>query len=351
MLPALDNSSPASAALLDVTDTGERLVAVGERGMITWSNDGGDSWHQAAVPVSLTLTSVTFASPDKGWASGHEGLILATTDGGLNWAIQQTGRDTLEQAIPLLEAEAVRLQGLLDAAEDPAEQDDIAFELENIQYGVEDAQAAIDSGPSEPLLDIWFKNDNEGYAVGSYGAFLATTDGGEHWQNKALSLDNPDKMHLNRFIGSDDGTLYIAGEAGMVFRSSDQGSSWERLDVPYDGSLFGILTPADGQVLVHGLRGNILHSSDKGDSWQPVPSDVAIILVQGAVDDGKVLLVGAAGTVLQANLDGSDIQERHHPARPTFSAVLPLDGDAILLVGTGGAIKMASFSELEREQL
>jgi photosystem II stability/assembly factor-like uncharacterized protein len=351
MLPALENSSPASAVLLDVTNTGERLVAVGERGLVTWSDDQGDSWHQSTVPVSLTLTSVYFANANKGWATGHEGLILSTNDGGLNWEVQQTGRDTVTQSIPLLEAEVARLQVLLDATEDPEEQDVITFDQEYFIFAIEDAQAALENGPNEPLLDIWFKDENIGYAVGSYGAFLATTDGGENWQLKSLSLDNADKYHLNRFTSGADGTLYIVGESGLAFRSGDQGATWEKLPVPYDGSLFGILALEGDALLIYGLRGHIFYSGDKGDNWTEVDSTIQSILVAGAKSNGKVLLVGASGIVLQSNSDGSDMNNRFHPARATFSAVLPLDDSSLLLVGTGGAVKMASYNELESEQL
>lgn len=351
MLPALPNSSPASAVLLDISNTGERLVAVGERGLVTWSDDQGESWHQSAVPVSLTLTSVYFASANKGWAVGHEGLILTTNDGGLNWEVQQTGRDTVAQSIPLLEAEVARLQGLLDATEDPEEQDVIAFDQEYFIFALEDAQAALENGPNEPLLNIWFKDENIGYAVGAYGAFLATTDGGENWQLKSLSLDNPDKYHLNRFTSSADGTLYIVGESGMAFRSDDQGTTWKKLPVPYDGSLFGILALEGDALLIYGLRGNIYHSSDKGDNWTAVDSPIESILVAGAKSDGKVVLVGASGIVLQSDSDGNDLKNRFHPARDTFAAVLPLDDGSLLLVGTGGTVKMASYNELESEQL
>lgn len=43
-----------------VTDS-NRLVAVGERGVVLLSDDGGAHWRQGVVPVSITLTAVRFA--------------------------------------------------------------------------------------------------------------------------------------------------------------------------------------------------------------------------------------------------------------------------------------------------
>ncbi len=349
MLPALDNSSPETAVLLGAADSGERLLAVGARGLIIWSEDQGESWQQASVPVSLTLTSVFFADPEHGWATGHEGLILATTDGGENWKVQQTGLDTVKQSIPMLKAEVDRLQTAMDATEDAEQKDLIAFDLEYAQFALEDAETALIEGSPAPMLDIWFRNAREGYAVGAYGAFLGTTDGGENWRVLSPSLENPDKLHLNRITGSEDGTLYIVGEAGLAFRSTDSGANWEKLAVPYDGSLFGVLTPGADEIVVHGLRGNILISRDKGDSWENIESDSEKTLIGSRTVDGMMILVGASGTVLQSDKDGSQLTDRFHPGRSTLSAVIPLEGEALLLVGTDGIIKIDSFDSLEEE--
>jgi photosystem II stability/assembly factor-like uncharacterized protein len=351
MLPALPNSDPAEAVLLDVTKTGDRLVAVGARGLIISSTDDAESWQQANVPVSQTLTAVDFASPEKGWVTGHEGIILVTTDGGRNWEIQQTGRDTVAQSIPRLEAEVARLQALLEATEDPQQQDSIGFDLEFAEAALDDAVIALEDGPTDPLLDIWFDSENHGIAVGAYGRVLETSDGGNTWESKGSLLDNPDKLHLNKVTASEDGTIYIIGEAGTAFRSDDQGRSWQKLAVPYDGSLFGAVMLGGDSLLVHGLRGNIFYSSDKGDTWQPVVTGNTSTLIGGARLNGKVVLVGASGSVLRGEVDGNGFDSRFDPGRSTLSTVIPLEGEELLLVGTDGAIKIQSFNNLKGEAL
>src|SRR6187455_2026990 len=65
-----------------VARAGATLVAVGQRGHILVSADDGKSWRQSPVPVSSDLVSVFFVGERKGWAVGHDGVILATADGG-----------------------------------------------------------------------------------------------------------------------------------------------------------------------------------------------------------------------------------------------------------------------------
>jgi photosystem II stability/assembly factor-like uncharacterized protein len=72
------------------------------------------------------LNAVWFATPQRGWAVGGEGVIVATTDGGFTWRPQT-------------------------------------------------------SGVGEDLYDVKFFNESEGWAVGRGGAMLHTTDGGRTW--------------------------------------------------------------------------------------------------------------------------------------------------------------------------
>src|SRR3977135_3294331 len=75
-VPALPSRLAASSPLFAIARAGTRLVAVGQRGHVLLSDDDGTSWRQAAVPVSVDLTAVHFASPQRGWAVGHDGAIL-----------------------------------------------------------------------------------------------------------------------------------------------------------------------------------------------------------------------------------------------------------------------------------
>jgi len=75
--PAVKSSLSSASILMDVVNTGKRLVAVGERGHILLSDDSGDSWNQVDVPTSVTLTAVSFPTPERGWViGGRKGKII-----------------------------------------------------------------------------------------------------------------------------------------------------------------------------------------------------------------------------------------------------------------------------------
>ena len=96
------------SVLLDVVKTGNRLVAVGERGVVVLSDDGGRTWRQASVSTSVTLTSVQFASLKAGWAVGHSGVVVHTEDGGETWTRQLDGRTAAKLAVEAAQLNAKR---------------------------------------------------------------------------------------------------------------------------------------------------------------------------------------------------------------------------------------------------
>src|SRR5688572_25730862 len=90
--PARPTQFTTSTHLSAIARAGNRLVSVGVRGLIVMSDDEGKSWRQAASPVSSDLVAVRFVTPSRGWASGHDGVILSTEDGGNRWVKQLDGR-------------------------------------------------------------------------------------------------------------------------------------------------------------------------------------------------------------------------------------------------------------------
>ncbi|HCN47135.1 MAG TPA: hypothetical protein DIT18_16985 [Pseudomonas sp.] len=289
--------------LLDVTKAGARLVMVGERGHILFSDDQGKTWTQAKVPSRQLLTAVTFVDDKHGWAVGHDAQILASNDGGATWSKQ--------------------------------------FE---------------DLSREAPLLDVWFENTEHGLAIGAYGAMLETTDGGKHWQDVSDRLDNPDGLHLNGIARVKDAGLFVVGEQGTLYRSSDGGQTWTNVDSPYEGSFFGVIGTAQANTLLaYGLRGNLYRSSDFGDTWQQVSLQAARgplefgLASATLLDDGSLVLVGNGGSVLRSSDDGVTFNVFNRADRLALAGASGLSDGNLILVGQGGA-HFATTTGAERAQ-
>lgn len=319
--------------LLRFAESSQRAIAVGERGHIAVSESRSD-WRQVeGVPTRATLTGVA-AAGDHAWAVGHDGTILFSADGGLTWSLQR---------------------------HDPW------------QPGASEFDEDFDPTQGAPLLDVIALDRQRVIAIGAFSLMLYTEDAGRSWtridpnatpagdaaveevveeapavdegdwllSDDDLILEDEEDPHLNGIARLPDGRLFVVGERGSAFRSSDEGRTWERLRLPYDGSMFGVLALGPGHLLAYGLRGNLQETRDFGDSWEAPDSGTELSLQGGAVmPDGGVVLVGSNGIVLH-RAPGS---QAFRPANfttdqqetPVLSAAMPLSSRQLLVAGEKG---------------
>ena len=306
--PALMVKAPQRAVLLSAAQAGVRIVAVGERGIVALSDDGGAQWRQAPTPVSVTLTMVRFSDDRNGVAVGHGGTVLTTDDAGATWRLRLDGRRLAELARA--------------AATTPAAQ--------------QEAERLLADGPDKPFLDVLQWDARRLLVVGAYGLAFFSDDGGERWTPWMDRLPNPKALHwyVARSAGE---TLLLAGEQGLLARSIDGGQTFQPMNSPYSGSWFAGDVRADGQILLAGLRGNVWRSTDGGHGWtrlaSPVPSTITA-MVNAA--DGTLLLASQAGVLLRQQ--GEALVPLKAPPVPMPAALLPRPGGSLLTVGVAGVV-------------
>ncbi|WP_250829594.1 WD40/YVTN/BNR-like repeat-containing protein [Marinobacter sediminum] len=323
--------------LNDVARAGDRIVAVGERGHIIYSDDEGQSWTQADVPVSVTLTGLDFGSESEGWATGHSGVVLHSGDAGATWQLQLTGIRAAELAIESQEEAIAKMETRVEEAPEE-EKADLEWALDDLYFALENMQSDLDIGPVNPFLDVWFADDQRGFVLGAYGMLFHTADGGETWQDWSPKLDNSQNFHLNAMTRIGGGALVIVGEAGQIHVSVDGGESWERRESPYPGSLFGVTgTGGVNEILAFGLRGTLMFSTDLGSSWKMVNTGSTATLNDGVTEDSRIVLVGNGGAVLTSGDSGDTFREYLRNDRQGVMSVVPVSGTNLLLVGEGGA--------------
>ena len=265
--------------LLDIVERpGGGFVAVGERGHVVFSKDG-QSWEQAqVVPTRATLTTVTRAG-NRLWAGGHDAVIITSGDGGVTWTLQLRDRER-----------------------------------------------------QQSVMDLHFFNEHDGLAIGSYGLALVTEDGGMHWDD---TLINEEDWHNNALLAVDD-LLLVAGEAGYSYRSKDGGLRWESIEMPYPGSMFGIVRSGVGCAMVFGLRGNAQESCDQGETWVELDTGTELTIAGGVHVNGRTVLVGNGGLVL-SRPDGGEFQVEKHSSGVDFAQAAALESGQYLLIGENGA--------------
>lgn len=310
--PALDAPLAPSYRLIDIADTGQRLVAVGQRGSIVTSTDG-KTWKQAPSPVNIMLNRVRFLDAQNGWIVGHDGAILHSSDGGLGWKVQHY-----------------------------------------------DAQA-------RQLYDILMLDAQNGIAVGGYGTYLTTADGGARWAPRQFPLADLG-LHFNTILRLGDGTLFMAGEKSLMAWSKDNGESWQMLNSPYNGTFFGAVALGERGVLVYGLRGRVYVSLDvtaaarqdpasfdppsrvlvedpkqiAAMGWQPLTGGMTESMFSAEkLPDGEVLLVGINGLSQKTQLASATLKPVDLPTKATLADVIAWQGQ-IVGVGKQGVVSLGA---------
>ena len=152
--------------------------AVGNGGIVLRTQDGGSHWTSGGEDGLEGLSSVAFVSSQLGWAAGMlvqaggHGIILHTEDGGKSWnsQITQINGDDIDQPISVTFATpqlgwAVGDNGAILHTEDGGKS--------------WNPQA---SNTKESLLSIAFVTPLMGWVVGEGGAILHTDDGGKSWE-------------------------------------------------------------------------------------------------------------------------------------------------------------------------
>lgn len=271
----------SKSLLLAINGEAGHALVVGERGHILQSA-GHDAWQQINVPTQVLLTAIYMLDAQYGWAVGHDAVILKTVDGGTNW--QQ-----VHENIPL----------------------------------------------EQPLFDVIFSSRENGIAIGAYGYYLSSSDGGSTWQDKLIHEEHD--FHLNAISRNSSGELFIAAEAGQIYRSIDNGDNWSVLPSPYEGSFFDVLSWGESQLAVAGLRGNFYLSNDKGDNWKKIPTNLETSLnslIQ--LKNGQILAVGHAGIVLLLSADFLHTTSYQLANRKALSDVYEFKPNQLMLVGESG---------------
>jgi len=326
--PAQTQSSPAGRPLMAIVNAGKGLVAVGSRGLIILSSDGGKSWSQASVPVQSDLLAVHFPTQRNGWAVGHDGVILASDDGGKSWRRQLDGRGAGKLFTDYYKQK--------NEAGDPAAASALAQINTNFK-----------AGPTLPFLDVWFEDAHTGYAVGSFGMIIATHDGGNSWEPWLNHIENDQFLNLNAVRGI-NGEIYIAAERGLVFRLDRKSSTFKKVETGYAGSFFGI-TGSDSVLIAYGLRGVVYRSEDKGQSWVALktPSEATITSGLRIEGSGQFALMNGSGQALISGPDARDFRPFSFKTPTRITGVVSQPDNTLLLSSTAGVKREAIPQSLQ----
>jgi photosystem II stability/assembly factor-like uncharacterized protein len=317
-----------SSELYAITGTAGRLWAVGELETIATSTDGIQWTVQTTntAPGTEALLGTWSRDANHVWAIGVRGTLYASANGGTSWTVhRQQYYDGLTaiHGPPGGMPWAAGLGGLLATSTN-------GLDWQTRTQGV-----------SRDLTSIWVSDADRLTVVGKVGVIFTSSDRGAHWQARTSGTitDLSDVWG----IGSE---RWASDSAGGVYYSSDDGASWQkRADV---GVTVRAITGADANHLwmVGGdcqpiLGTGAFRSTDGGKTWQTVfIKDANCLSDVWASDAMHVWAVGlgngqglASKAVVEISSDGGQTWQRVDVADGSLSSIWGTDASNLWVVG------------------
>jgi photosystem II stability/assembly factor-like uncharacterized protein len=202
--------SGTTANLNDVYFYNDSLTGYicGDSGIILKTTNSGVNWIRQNTPVNTKLNSIYFLG-DTGWCVGNHGTILMTIDGGLTWEGDSSGLTNFYDVWYFNSYVGLVLG-------------DAGFIYKTTDGG---RTWFIVILPTNAPRKMFFINNSLGWVVGNSATCLKTTDGGEYWEFVQIPIPISIKLRDVYFLNSDTG--YAVGGFGTFAKTTDGGQNWE----------------------------------------------------------------------------------------------------------------------------
>ncbi len=281
--------------------------AVGDRGTVWCTDDGGRHWHLQRSGVICPLASVCFIDERTGWAAGgfshpythsSSGVLLRTDDGGRHW---HRDRNTLLPALKQI--------GMLDARHG------WAVGCPSAMYPTGVFTTGEGGRSWQPLagekMSAWlagdFLNPHTGALAGRNGTVAMVQRGGVRpTRIEGFGLRNLTCLKLIAPVYG-----WLIGDGGLIMTTADLGASWQTPwgELP-DGMArhfdFAAMAVRGPNCWIAGVPGSrVFHTADAGRTWTAAPTGTNLPLYAMTFVDGRHgWAVGALGAIIATDDGG-----------------------------------------------
>lgn len=316
--------------IVDFTDVSNGII-FGENGAGRRTTDGGITWMQISLPGFSNYIDIYRLTPNAAWVVREDGKIAKTTDN-INWTLITTGITTPLKGIwfeSILLGWAVGAEGRILKTSDGGDT------WTNVESGTtKNLNSICIDGPqgglivgnfgkvlkydrltstwsgneyiSNTLNDIYFVDDNIGWAVGNLGVILKTTNKGFTWTRQTnnftddlLSVFMIDSSY--GWIGAADGALMKTTNSGLNWTSEFSGAIYNIRKIQFFNHSTGYL-----------LSGSTLfRTTDSGLNWSPIRTFNISTNSFFFKDANNGWVVGSLGTAFKTTNGGNTWVDIH----------------------------------------
>jgi photosystem II stability/assembly factor-like uncharacterized protein len=238
-------------------------------GIILKTSNAGINWISLTSGTTVFLNNIRFAGSSTGYAAGHNGVMLKTTNEGANWQILNTG------VTNLLFGLAVINENLIYAAGENGRM------IKSTDGGT--SWMVQNSNAFDRIVNLYFVNSSTGTGTGFSNIIIRTTNGGTNWIPQLSGLTGQD---FNGVHFTSVQTGYIAGSNGNILKTTTGGfpiPAAPNLIAPPNNSTNISITPlldwdtvASGKTYQVQIDTDTLYASPVFDSSQIEISSVTV---------------------------------------------------------------------------
>lgn len=345
--------------------------AVGDRGVIWHSDDGGQNWTLQPSGVGCPLHSICFLSDRVGWVAGggtvpytrqSYGVILKTTDGGNVW--QPVVSPPAAVAKSTSPGKPV---GMADSGKS-ATQPPALPRIRSVKFFSPDEGIVIGEGTGANPSGVYSTNDAgkswhplpgkvspgwyaadflnpaAGVIVGARGSVARAVEG----KIVAPRVESLGPWGLYDIALGPERTGWLVGDGGLVLQTVSAGLVWQIPATPLPEGIRGafdfraVCCRGDNVWLAGNPGSTIWHSSDGGQTWQRQKTGQPVPLARLHFSSDELgWAVGALGMILQTKDGGQTWRAARGSGRRLAM---------LALFGQSQDLSLGLFAELSGEE-
>ena len=265
--------------------------ATGTNGVILHTTNGGTTWTAQTTGTTEIIREVSAVDVNTAWAVGTNGLILYTTDSGTTWTPQTSGTTETFRGLSAVDANTAWAVGGTEI-------------LYTTNAGA--TWTAQTSGLTiEALRGVSAVDANTAWAVATSGTILHTTDSGTTWAPQTSGTTET----LREVWAVDSSTAWAVGDADTILYTDNGGTSWTAQISGTSGEVLIGVSAVDANIawVVGGGSGEILYTTNAGATWTAQTSGVSSLAEVSAVNTDTAFAVGGAGDIIRASEVSNEI--------------------------------------------
>lgn len=188
-----------------------------------------------------------------------------------------------------------------------------------------------DADVASRLQQVDIVEDGIGLAVAPAGRLWRSTDGGLVWNRVESPVEMAGAVDLRA-----DGVGLVADFRGGVARTTDGGLSWQTIETGTNAALGCVVWVDERTAITAGEV--VLRSTDAGLTWSRLDVPDLKYYAAAFADDARGILVGGAGMILRTEDGGAAWTPQWLPATAMLRGAAWVDRSRAVVVGSAGTI-------------